>query len=160
VIALRPAGTADIDAIGRIWHAGWRAGHLGHVPEELHAHRGLDAFVARVPPRLGMTTVAEVGGAIAGFITVIDAELEQLYVAADARGTGLAAALLERAEQQIGERFEIAWLAVAAGNARARRFYERHGWHDAGALDYGAEVPGGTLAVACRRYERKLARPR
>jgi len=162
VIAMRPATAADVDAIARIWHAGWRDGHLGHVPDELHAHRGLDAFVARVPPRLATTTVAEVdgGGEIVGFITVIGAELEQLYVAAHARGSGVAAALLERAEQQIGERFEVAWLAVASGNARARRFYERRGWHDAGALDYAAEIAGGTLAVACRRYERKLARPR
>ena len=159
MIALRPATTDDTDTIARIWHAGWRDGHLGHVPEELHAHRGLDAFLERVPPRLPMTTVAEVAGAIAGFITVVEAELEQLYVGEHARGTGVAAALLERAEQQIGVRFEVAWLAVASGNARARRFYERHGWEDAGALDYGAEIPGGTLAVACRRYERKLARP-
>jgi len=158
VIALRPATADDARAIARIWHDGWRDGHVGHVPEELHAHRGLDAFEARVPPRLATTTVAEVDGVIAGFITVIDAELEQLYVAGHARGSGLAAALLERAEQQIGERFEVAWLAVAAGNARARRFYERRGWHDAGPLEYGAEIPGGTLAVACRRYERKLAR--
>ena len=58
----------------------------------------------------------------------------------------------------IGHRFDRAWLAVAAGNARARRFYERSGWRDAGAFDYAAEIAGGTIAVPCRRYERRLGR--
>jgi hypothetical protein len=53
----------------------------------------------------------------------------------------------------IATRFAAGWLAVVAGNARARRFYERNGWRDAGAIDYAAEIRGGTLPVPCRRYE-------
>jgi len=45
-----------------------------------------------------------------------------------------------------------AWLAVATGNDRARRFYERMGWTDAGAFDYPADVETGTLPVPCHRY--------
>jgi GNAT superfamily N-acetyltransferase len=45
-----------------------------------------------------------------------------------------------------------AWLAVVAGNTRARRFYQRRGWSDEGPFDYAAAVPGGTIAVPAHRY--------
>jgi hypothetical protein len=71
----------------------------------------------------------------------------------------VAGPLLRRAEQQIADRFDRAWLAVVAGNGRARRFYERSGWSDAGAFEYAAEITGGTMLVPCRRYEKALGRP-
>jgi hypothetical protein len=44
-----------------------------------------------------------------------------------------------------------------AGNTRARRFYERCGWPDAGPLDYAAKVPGrDTLPVPTHRYTKRL----
>jgi GNAT superfamily N-acetyltransferase len=100
--------------------------------------------------------VAAVGSHIVGFVTVHGDELEQMYVDAATRGKGVAGALLAHGETEIAERHETAWLAVVAGNARARRFYEREGWHDAGAIDYEAEVEGGTITVPCRRYEKKV----
>jgi hypothetical protein len=45
-----------------------------------------------------------------------------------------------------------AWLAVATGNARARRFYERSGWTDDGAFDYPAATEAGPIPVPCHRY--------
>jgi hypothetical protein len=45
-----------------------------------------------------------------------------------------------------------AWLAVVEGNARARRFYERHGWVDEGPFVHKADAPDGTIEVPCRRY--------
>lgn len=56
----------------------------------------------------------------------------------------------------IARRFDTAWLSVAVGNARARRFYERSGWTDAAPIDYRAEIAGGTLPVPCRRYEKRV----
>jgi hypothetical protein len=50
----------------------------------------------------------------------------------------------------------VAWLAVVAGNARARRFYAREGWHDAGPFEYVAQVDGGGIPLACHRYERRV----
>jgi len=79
--------------------------------------------------------------------------VEQVYVAAAARGTGVAAELLGHGESIVARQADVAWLAVVAGNARARRFYERQGWHDAGPITYLAEVEGGRLEVPCRRYE-------
>jgi GNAT superfamily N-acetyltransferase len=46
--------------------------------------------------------VACVGGRLVGFVTVIHDGIEQLYVAEDARGGGVAAALLAPGERTIG----------------------------------------------------------
>jgi GNAT superfamily N-acetyltransferase len=153
---LRPATDADIEAIAEIWHRAWRDGHVGQIPPALEPHRQPSHFRKRVPPRIPYTTVAAIGGDPVGFVTVHEDELEQLFVAEGARGTGVAVALLRHGERAIAARFEVAWLAVAAGNARARRFYEKCGWTDAGGFDYEAEIEGGTLAVPCRRYERRV----
>jgi len=155
-VVLRPATDADSEAVAVLWHAGWRDGHLGHVPEALLAHRDEDSFRERVPARLPHTTVAEVDGRVVGFVTVLGDELEQVYVAADARGTGVAGRLMEHGEHVVAAEHEVAWLAVASGNARARRFYERTGWHDTGEIDYEAETADGTFLVACRRYEKDV----
>jgi ribosomal protein S18 acetylase RimI-like enzyme len=126
------------------------------VPEALHAHRRLVDFQQRVPPRIPTTTVAIVGGKIVGFVTVHDDELEQVYVDASARGSGVAVVLLRHGETVVAARYRRAWLAVAVGNARARRFYERQGWSDAAALDYAAETAAGPVSVPCRRYEKDV----
>jgi GNAT superfamily N-acetyltransferase len=155
-LSLRPATSDDVEAIATLWHLAWRDGHLGHVPDALLPHRGPIHFRERVPPRIPTTTVATLASSVVGFVTVHEDEAEQVYVAANARGGGVANALLRHAEQVIAERFETAWLAVVAGNARARRFYERNGWRDAGGFDYGAEIRGGTIPVPCRRYEKRV----
>jgi GNAT superfamily N-acetyltransferase len=157
-LALRAATPDDVDAIAALWHSAWLDGHLGHVPDALLEHRRLADFRSRVPPRVHRTTLASVASGIVGFVTVHDHEVEQLFVAESARGGGVATPLLRHAERVVASRFDVAWLAVAAGNARARRFYERCGWSDAGAFDYPAEIGGGTLLVPCRRYEKRVAR--
>ena len=153
---LRPAAPDDAETIANVWHSGWRDGHIGHVPDALLPHRHLDDFRRRAPPRLPETTVATIAGEVVGFVTVIEDEIEQLYVVATARGTGVAGILMRHGEQVIARRFDTAWLSVAVGNARARRFYERSGWRDAEAIDYQAEIAGGTLPVPCRRYEKDV----
>jgi ribosomal protein S18 acetylase RimI-like enzyme len=153
---LRAATPGDAAAIASIWHVGWADGHLGHVPDALVAHRQREHFAGLAERRVGGTTVATSGGAVVGFVTVAGDEVEEIYVAPVARGTGVAGALLVHAEAIVAERADVAWLAVVAGNTRARRFYERHGWHDAGPITYRAEVDGGRLDVPCRRYERRV----
>lgn len=158
-VMLRAATDDDASAVASIWHAGWADGHLGHVPDALVAHRGLDDFARLAAARVHDTTVAEVDGGVAGFVTVVGDEVEQVYVAAGARGSGVAAELLGFAEAVVAKSADVAWLAVVAGNAWARRFYERQGWHDAGPITYLAEIDGGRFEVPCRRYERRVRRP-
>jgi GNAT superfamily N-acetyltransferase len=156
-VALRPAVPGDVEAICRTWCRGWRDGHLGHVPEALVRQRRLADFRELVPPRLDATTVATIGSRVVGFVTLHDHEVEQLYVAAAVRGTGVADALLAHGEAAIGTSYDRAWLAVVAGNVRARRFYERNGWSEAGPFDNPAPTPrGDTIPVPALRYEKPL----
>jgi ribosomal protein S18 acetylase RimI-like enzyme len=152
-VVLRAATPGDADAVAQIWREGWRDGHLGNVPEALVAVRTPESFTRRAADRVGDTTVAVVDGEVAGFTMVVGDEVEQLYVSRSYRGSGTAVVLLEDARRAIGAaRYPTAWLAVATGNDRARRFYTRCGWVDEGPFDYQAATDSGSTAVPCHRY--------
>ena len=155
---IRPATAEDMTAVAELWHEGWHDGHAGHVPEGLTAARTLQAFHERTPPRVAETTVAVSDeGELLGFIMVVGDEAEQVFVGRTARGTGLASELLAEAERQIAAAgHDVAWLAVVTGNARARAFYEREGWRDAGDLPYEVTAGGERFVSPCRRYEKRL----
>ncbi|HWD84021.1 MAG TPA: GNAT family N-acetyltransferase [Kribbella sp.] len=156
-MTVRRAVAADAEAIAAIWYAGWRDGHLGHVPAALVAVRTEESFWTRAGERIADTTVAVVDGVVAGFVMVVGDEVEQVYVGGTYRGSGIAGELLAEAERQVrAAGYDEAWLAVATGNARARRFYERSGWRDGGAFDYPASVGDGTLPVPCHRYLKQV----
>jgi ribosomal protein S18 acetylase RimI-like enzyme len=156
-VNLRPAEAVDADAVASIWYSGWGDGHLGNVPDELVAIRTKESFWQRVPALIGNTTVAVVGDEVAGFVMVADDEVEQVYVSGDHRGSGVADVLIGEAARQVkANGYDEAWLAVATGNARARRFYERSGWTDGGAFDYPASTDSGPIPVPCHRYLKKV----
>ncbi|WP_280392786.1 GNAT family N-acetyltransferase [Nocardia brasiliensis] len=155
---LRQARTEDTAAIAAIWYEGWQIAHLGNVPDELLRVRSRASFDTRAAQRVPQTTVAIVADAVAGFVMVVGDEVEQVYVAAQHRGTGLAAPLLAAAEQRVhagGHR--EAWLAVVAGNTRARKFYETHGWTDKGLFTHHAPGPDGPIEVPAHRYVKAVA---
>ena len=145
--------------VADLWHEGWHDGHAGHVPDGLTAARTLAAFHERTPLRVADSAVAvSDAGDLLGFVMVVGDEVEQVFVARAARGTDLAARLLGEAERRVAAAgHSSAWLAVVAGNARARRFYEKHGWVDAGDLPYEVTALGETFVSPCRRYVTSLA---
>jgi GNAT superfamily N-acetyltransferase len=152
-VILRPATAEDVSSIASIWYRGWQDGHIGHVPEELTTARTERSFWNRAAQRLLDTTVAEIEGAVAGFVMVVDDEVEQVYVDTEQRGSGVANVLLTEAERRVRHGgHETAWLAVVAGNERARRFYAKRGWVDEGPFDYQAEGPDGPITVPSHRY--------
>jgi GNAT superfamily N-acetyltransferase len=154
---LRRARSEDAPAVADIWNAGWHDGHDGRVPEALVAARDPASFQTRAAQRVTDTTVAETSGEVTSFVMVVSDEVEQIYVAGHHRGSGVAGLLLDEAERQIRAAGHAqAWLAVVPGNTRARRFYERHGWHDAGPFDYAATGHDGPIPVPCRRYVKQL----
>ncbi|MFC9255286.1 GNAT family N-acetyltransferase [Amycolatopsis thailandensis] len=158
LLVLRPATPADADAVAKIWYHGWRDGHLGNVPEALVRVRTRESFHERAAQRVADTSVAMVGDEVAGFVMVVGDEVEQVYVSSDHRGSGVAGTLLAEAERLVGAGgHPRAWLAVAPGNARARRFYERCGWVDGGLFDNPAFGPEGPIFVPCHRYVKHLA---
>lgn len=157
---LRPATADDVEALAALFHRGWHDAHAGHVPDGLTERRTLAAFRDRVAARVSDTddtTVAEVDGAVAGFVMIAGAEVEQVYVDRSFRGSGLASTLLAEAERQVAALgHDEAWLAVVVGNARARAFYERQGWVDEGDLAYEVTALGETYLSPCRRYTKRL----
>ena len=157
-VTLRPAVADDAPAIASIWHLGWRDAHLGNVPQALVDARTEASFLPRAVDRLGTTTVAEIDGGVVGFVTLIDDEVEQVYVSAGRRGRGVADRLMEEAERLLrAAGHPSAWLAVVAGNRRARRFYERRGWRDEGLFDHAAPDGDQPIAVPAHRYIKDLS---
>lgn len=159
-MTLRPATAADAEQVATIWGEGWRDGHLGNVPDALVAVRTPESFRSRAGERVADTTVAVVEDTqeVAGFVMVVADEVEQVYVSAQHRGSGVAGTLLAEAERLVAAAgHSRAWLVVAPGNTRARRFYERCGWADEAGFTYTASVPGGSpVEVPCRRYVKPL----
>jgi GNAT superfamily N-acetyltransferase len=114
--------------------------------------------------------VAEADGEIAGQVTLLPAadaphpvgdpalaHLSNLFVRRESWGTGLARELLQAAVERARERgFTELRLFVAAGQARARRFYEREGWAAAGEA-FEDPVPGLTMVEY--RYALSQRRP-
>lgn len=79
--------------------------------------------------------------------------LSKCYAAPRAQGSGLSAALMESLVDDAARRgHDSVWLGTNDGNARARRFYEKHGFELIGARTF---VVGG---VQCRDvvYERLI----
>jgi ribosomal protein S18 acetylase RimI-like enzyme len=158
MVELRRATPADAPAVAGIWYPGWCDAHLGNVPQQLIDARPRETFEPRALEHVEHTTVATVDGEVAGFVMVVGAEVEQVYVSADHRGSGVASALLSAAEQVVAAQgHSVAWLAVVAGNVRARRFYERQGWTDEGLFDHQAPHPDGPIPVPAHRYTKAVS---
>jgi GNAT superfamily N-acetyltransferase len=98
-------------------------------------------------------------GTPVGFRVLKGEEVYQLFVSPDARGSGVAAALIADAEARLTEPgVETARLACAVGNHRAARFYEKHGWQLAGTVLNPAETSSEPFPLEVWRYEKRLTR--
>ncbi len=156
-VTLRKGSQDDAPAVAEIWRLGWRDAHLGFVPRALVEARTEESFRVRASERVGEMTVAVVDGAVAGFVLVVGDEVEQVYVSASHRGTGVADALMSEAERRVrANGHSRGWLAVVAANGRARSFYERAGWRDEGPFDYAAAAESGSITVPCHRYTKDV----
>ena len=154
---VRAAAESEIDNLARVWYDGWQDAHAQIVPAELTRHRTLESFRQRLQAALPNVRVAGPRGAPVGFFIVKGDELDQFFVAAPSRGTGVAAALIADAEARLSEGgVEVGWLACAQGNERAARFYEKHGWQRVGTVVIQLETPDGTIPLAVWRFEKAL----
>jgi ribosomal protein S18 acetylase RimI-like enzyme len=155
----RAAEEAEMDHLARLWYDGWQDAHAQIVPAELKRLRTLESFRHRLQADLSNVRVVGPSGAPAGFCIVKGDELYQLYVSAQSRGSGVAAALIADAEAQLAEAgVETAWLACAIGNERAARFYEKRGWHRAGTMINQLDTSNGTFPLEVWRYEKRMTR--
>lgn len=157
---VRYAEASEIDAFAKLWYDGWQDPHASIVPAELGRVRTLESFGERLVGLLPETRVVGRVGEPLGFCILKDDELYQLYVSAEARGTGVANALIADAESRLASNgFETAWLACAIGNERAARFYEKCGWQRTGNMINKLETPNGEFQLEVWRYEKSLMAP-
>lgn len=156
---VRAAEDAELDHLARLWHDGWRDAHAALAPPGLVAARTVASFRERLAAMLPDTRVAGPAGAPLGLCIIKDDELYQLFVAREARGTGVAAALLADGEARLGRRgVTTAWLACAVGNDRAARFYEKRGWTRARTMVNRLETAAGVFELKVWRYEKVVGR--
>jgi GNAT superfamily N-acetyltransferase len=152
--AVGNAVAEDIEVLAQIWMEGWADAHDGLLPWELRHQRTLPGFRQRLVDGLGSTSVAVAGGKPVGFAMIKQDELDQLYVARNARGTGAALRLVSAALDQIRQAgHRRAWLACAIGNHRAARFYEKAGWTLAGVVTIRLDTADGDVPLEVWRYE-------
>lgn len=154
---IRPAEASEIGALAQLWHAGWQDAHAAVIPAELARLRTLQSFAERLQGMLPDVCVIGDPGAPLGFCAIKHDELDQLFVAREGRGTGMAAALVADAEQRLAVHgVTTAWLACAIGNHRAARFYEKCGWALVGTVVNRLETIEGPFDLEIWRYEKTL----
>jgi GNAT superfamily N-acetyltransferase len=153
----RLADPAEIEHLSRLWHAGWTEAHAHLMPPQFARLRTPERLAERLRAHHENLRVAGPVGAPAGFSIVKGDELYQLYVAANARGSGVAATLICDAESRLlATGVGTAWLACAIGNDRAARFYEKNGWRRAGTMISLLDTPDGPFPYEVWRYEKRL----
>jgi GNAT superfamily N-acetyltransferase len=118
-VVVRPATAADLPAIERL---------VFEVAREVYGHL-FHHDVPRPEGKWSKALVALQDGRIVGVIVADDDWVEDLWVAAPYRGSGVGSRLLAAGEHQIAARGHgVAHLRVVADNERARRFYAARGW--------------------------------
>ena len=159
-MTVRPADAAELDHLAQLWHEGWHDAHAAIAPAGLVAARTLPRFRTRLDAALADTFVIGPRGAPAGFFMLKGDELYQFYVARTARGSGVAAALMDAAEAALLRRAVARpWLACGIGNDRAARFYEKRGWVRARTQTSRLETEDGVFEVEVWRYEKEAGMP-
>jgi ribosomal protein S18 acetylase RimI-like enzyme len=121
---VREAADSDSDAIAAVWLRSRRAS-VPQIPEPVHSDEEVREWVANVLVPGGGTWVAVTEVGVVGMMTVRDGSIDQLYVDPGHLGQGTGTTLLEHAKRLHPGGLDL-W--TFQSNARARRFYEAHGF--------------------------------
>ena len=154
---IRPLDPLDLQPLTTLWHDGWREAHLEHVPEGLIRLRTRDSFTPRLLAFGDGLRVAGPVGAPVGMCATREDELDQLFVAPEARGTDLAQRLLADGEARLAKAgIRRAHLLCMVENARAVRFYTRQGWESVGVRCEPVQTAEGPFSFDVLRFEKDL----
>ncbi len=154
---VRAAEASDVEQLTAIWFDGWHDAHDRIVTELLVRLRTRESFRERLSS--GLTTVRVITelGTPVGFAMIRGAELYQFFIAASARGTGVAATLMRDVEAQMAASgVTTTWLGCAVGNTRAARFYEKSGWWRVASVTMATDTSEGPIPVQVWKYEKNL----
>ncbi|MBS1696349.1 MAG: GNAT family N-acetyltransferase [Actinobacteria bacterium] len=165
---VRPAVAEDSMAVAQAHVRSWQVGYRGLLPigyldtlrpEDRASRYGFD----KMNPNGPFTQVAIDRGTVCGHVTTgrcRDSDLQgggeiwALYVDPERWGFGIGRCLITAGCAQLtSQGYDTASLWVLSGNDRARRFYERAGWHCDGAERTDSI---GDHAVHEVRYQRVL----
>ena len=124
-LKLRPYAAADEDAAIELWRRAWQKAY----PDIDFAERVAwwrERWRGELVPQARIV-VAEMDGVLEGFVTIDPKTgyLDQIVVAPEFWGSNVAALLLDEGKRISPARLD---LLVNKDNARAIRFYEKHGF--------------------------------
>jgi len=140
-VTVRSAEISDALTIARIHTLSWQQAYSGYVPESylnsLDPESKVDGWVEIIAREDTGVYLAEAAGRALGFASVgpaqdEDAEQEDrslytMYLDPEAWGLGVAKELMTRVDDDVPTQGALT-LWVFEKNARARKFYERHGF--------------------------------
>lgn len=169
-VLIRAVTDADLAAVGALHLASRTTAYAGIIAAEALADTTPDAMAEWWRERFRWErdthrfVVAEDGGTVVGFTyagpdeTPDAAILHAIHVAPGRIGSGLGRLLLTDVQDWFGAHpaWRSASLWVLEGNARARGFYEHHGWRFDGTTMVDAI---GTAMVPMVRYRRSWSHP-
>lgn len=120
---IRRADAGDADAVASVWLASFKATFpFPPAHPDADCRRWIrDEIVARAETFVAV----EPNGEVVGFLSLHDADIDQLYIRPDHIGRGLGSRFVELAKEL---RPGGLWLWAFVVNERARAFYERHGF--------------------------------
>jgi putative acetyltransferase len=128
-VTLRPYVLTDEDAAIELWRRTW-AQHYPHIDFNARVGWWRERWRNELLPA-ARVVMALKGEVLVGFVTVDPKTryLDQVVVAPEYWGSGIAPALLDEAKRLSPDGLE---LLVNKDNARAIRFYQKHGFEYAG----------------------------
>jgi putative acetyltransferase len=124
-LRLRPYAAADEDVAIELWRRSWQQAYPD-IDFSARLSWWRERWRNELVPSASIT-LAERAGAVVGFVTIDPRTgyLDQIVVAPEAWGEKIAEALLAEAKRICPQKIE---LHVNIDNARAIRFYEKHGF--------------------------------
>ena len=173
---MRPAQAGDAAAIASIGQRAFPPTYAGIVDpaviatvvEQLYSVDAVrSALEASANDQLGRFLVAERAGHVVGFVDYDELgpepELHRIYLHPDAIGTGVGSALIETLHEVLAPDATYV-LLVAAANARAIAFYQRHGLVIRDTVDavpyyrerMGVDIRADATPVAAYIMERRV----
>jgi putative acetyltransferase len=129
VLTLRPYTAADEDAAIELWRRSWQQ-HYPHIDFNARVAWWRERWRNELVP-VAQIVLADIDATLAGFVTVDPKTmyLDQIVVAPEHWGSGVALALLDEAKHLSPKGID---LLVNKDNFRAIGFYEKHGFKYSG----------------------------